>query len=42
MAAVDSVACMSTKSSRMGNELRIMDKERLREEMDTGVVFENV
>lgn len=34
------MACMSTKSSRVGKEQRMMDKQRLREERGTGVVYE--
>lgn len=40
MAAVVDAACMSTKSSRVGKEERMMDKQRLREERHTGVVYE--
>lgn len=41
MAAVaDAVACMSTKSSRVGKDQRTMDKQRLTEEKETGVVYE--
>lgn len=39
-AVVDTVACMSTKSSQVGKEQRMMDKQRLGEEKDTGEVYE--
>lgn len=38
-AVVDTVACMSPKSCQVGKEQRMMDKQRLGEEKDTGEVY---
>lgn len=38
-AVVDTVACMSPKSSQVGKEQRMMDKQSLGEGKDTGGVY---